>query len=246
MWPSPVLPARNEHRSAAGRLEEYDDSGLSPTRTGTVTARLDAFTFAGPAGRLEGLWKDAEGARAGSAVFAHPHPVHGGTLHNKVVFRAARCLSRAGYGVLRFNFRGVGLSDGRFNGGSGEVGDFRAALDEAERRGGTPIVAGGFSFGAATALSAIEGDARVRAFIGIGIPLASDYGKQLPVPRIPALFVVGSEDVFGPPALLRQWAGNAGTIVEIRGADHFLEGRLDELEPVVADFLKKQGPTKSR
>src|SRR6478672_2534838 len=89
MWPSPVLPARNERRSAAGRLEEYDDSGLSPTRTGTVTARLDAFTFAGPAGRLEGLWKDAEGARAGSAVFAHPHPVHGGTLHNKVVFRAA-------------------------------------------------------------------------------------------------------------------------------------------------------------
>jgi alpha/beta superfamily hydrolase len=245
MWPSPVLPAQNEHRSAAGRLEEYDDSGLSPTQAGTVTARLDAFTFPGPAGRLEGLWKDAEGARAGSAVFAHPHPVHGGTLHNKVVFRAARCLSRAGYGVLRFNFRGVGLSDGRFDGGSGEVDDFRAALDEAERRGGTPIVAGGFSFGAATALRAIDGDARVRAFIGIGIPLASEHGQALPVPRVPALFVVGSEDVFGPPALLRHWAGGVGTIVEIRGADHFLEGRLDELEPVVADFLKKLGPAGS-
>ena len=207
-----------------------------------MTARLDAFTFPGPAGRLEGLWKDADGVRVGSAVFAHPHPVHGGTLHNKVVFRAARCLSRAGYGVLRFNFRGVGLSDGRFDEGRGEVDDFRAALDEAERRGGTPIVAGGFSFGSAAALSAIDGDPRVRAFIGIGIPLASEHGQALPLPRVPALFVVGSEDVFGPPALLRQWAGAVGTIVEIRGTNHFLDGRLDELEPVVGDFLKKLSP----
>ena len=207
-----------------------------------MTARLDAFTFPGPAGRLEGLWKDAEGVRAGSAVFAHPHPVHGGTLHNKVVFRAARCLSRAGYGVLRFNFRGVGLSGGRFDDGRGEVEDFRAALDEAERRGGAPIVAGGFSFGSAAALSPIGGDPRVRAVIGIGIPLASEHGRALPLPNVPALFVVGSEDVFGPPELLRQWAGGVGTIVEIRGADHFLDGRLGELEPVIAQFLEKLSP----
>ncbi len=199
--------------------------------------RLDAFTFAGPAGRLEGLWKEAEGPRAGSAVFAHPHPVYGGTLHNKVVFRMARCLSRGSYGVLRFNFRGVGLSEGIFDSGAGEVEDFRAAVGEAERRGGTPIVAGGFSFGSAAALRAIVGDSRIRAFIGVGVPLVSVHRDSLPLPAVPALFVVGSEDVYGPPALLRAWAGDVGKIVEIRVADHFLEGRLDELERVVSEFL---------
>jgi alpha/beta superfamily hydrolase len=211
-----------------------------------MRGRLDAFTFPGPAGRLEGLWKDAEGPRAGSAVFAHPHPVHGGKLHNRVVFRAARCLSRAGYGVLRFNFRGVGFSEGTFDSGRGEVDDFRATLDEAERRGGAPIVAGGFSFGSAAALRAIDGDSRVRAFIGVGVPLASVHGDSLPLPRVPALFVVGSEDVYGPPALLTEWAGDVGRIVEIPGADHFLEGRLDELEGVISSFLGELGPAAAR
>lgn len=198
---------------------------------------MEAFLFPGPAGRLEGLWKDAEGARAGSAVFAHPHPLHGGTLHNKVVFRAARALSRAGYGVLRFNFRGVGLSDGRFDSGRGETEDYRAALDEAERRVGLPIVAGGFSFGAAVALKAMEGDRRVSAYVGAGVPLASESGAALPRPKVPALFVVGERDTFGPPALLREWAAGVGRIVEVPGADHFFEGRLDELERAIADFL---------
>jgi hypothetical protein len=219
-----------------GRPEEYDENRESPTRRLAVSGRLEALTFPGPAGRLEGLWKDAEGPQVGSAVFAHPHPLHGGTLHSKVVFRAARCLSRAGYGVLRFNFRGVGLSEGTFDSSRGEVDDFRAALDEAERRG-LPIVAGGFSFGSVAALRAIDGDPRVRAFIGVGVPLSSVQGNPPPLPRVPALFVVGSEDVHGPPALLRAWAGDVGRIVEIRGADHFVDGRLDELESVISNFL---------
>ena len=229
-----------------GRPEEYDENRESPTRRLAVSGRLEAFTFPGPAGRLEGLWKDAEGPRVGSAVFAHPHPLHGGTLHSKVVFRAARCLSRAGYGVLRFNFRGVGLSEGTFDSSRGEVDDFRAALDEAERRGGLPIVAGGFSFGSVAALRAIDGDLRVRAFIGVGVPLASVHDDPLPLPRIPALFVVGSEDVYGPPAFLRAWAGDVGRIVEIRGADHFLEGRLDELEGVISTFLAELATARTR
>jgi alpha/beta superfamily hydrolase len=206
-----------------------------------VTARLEAFLFAGPAGPLEGLWKDPEGAPAGSAVFAHPHPVHGGTLHNKVVFRAARALARAGYGVLRFNFRGVGSSAGRFDSGRGETDDYRAALDEAERRGGAPIVAGGFSFGSVVGLKAIEGESRVSAFIGVGVPLASEPGVGLPRPKVSALFVVGSNDIFGPPAMLREWAGNTGRIVEVPGADHFLEGRLEELERAMTQFLGELG-----
>src|SRR5512141_1532324 len=130
-----------------------------------MASSLTTVRFPGPAGRLEGLWKEASGPPRGSAVFAHPHPLHGGTLHNKVVFRATRALTAAGYGTLRFNFRGVGLSRGRHDAGRGEVEDFRAALDEAERLGGLPIVAGGFSFGAAAALRASAGDERVLALI---------------------------------------------------------------------------------
>jgi uncharacterized protein len=224
--------------------EEYFESLLSPTRAESTSGKLEAFSFPGPSGRLEGLWKEPEAARAGSAVFAHPHPLHGGTMHSKVVFRAARALSRAGYGVLRFNFRGVGLSDGRFDELRGEADDYRAALDEAQRRGGPPIVAGGFSFGAAAGLKAIDGDSRVTAFVGVGIPLASELGDGLPRPKVPALFVVGANDTFGPPALLRAWAAGTGRIVEVPGADHFLEGKLEELEEVISGFLRElQGKT---
>lgn len=202
-----------------------------------MTGRLRAFSFPGPAGSLEALWKEPEGAPAGSAVFAHPHPLHGGTLHNKVVFRASRALARAGYGVLRFNFRGVGLSEGQFAAGRRETEDFRAAMDESERRGGRPIVAGGFSFGAAVGLRAIEGDERVRAFVGVGVPLASEYASDLPRPRVPSLFVVGGNDAFGPPAMLREWARGVGRILQVPGADHFLDGRLDELEKAIGGFL---------
>src|SRR5688572_24462447 len=230
MCASPVLPD-------ARRPEEYADAGDSPTRERGSTGRLEAFLFRGPAGNLEGLWKEPEAVRAGSAVFAHPHPLHGGTLHNKVVFRAARALARAGYGVLRFNFRGVGVSQGRFDSGRGETEDFRAALDEAERRGGGPLVAGGFSFGSVAALRAIGGDARVRAFLGVGGPLASLRADPPPLPTVPALFVTGSEDVHGPPALLQEWARDAGRIIIVPGADHFLEGKLEALEAAIEEFL---------
>jgi uncharacterized protein len=227
-------------RGGPGAAEEYDEMGQSPTRVGmAATDRLEAFVFHGPAGKLEGLWKEPQGARRGSAVFAHPHPLHGGTLHSKVVFRAARALTRSGYGVLRFNFRGVGLSEGRYDEGVGETGDFRAALDEAQRRGGTPLVAGGFSFGSAVALRAIVGDPRVTAFIGVGVPLTSEVAASLPRPAVPALFVVGSDDRIGPAELLRRWASGVGRIVEVPGADHFLEGKLEVLEEAIAGFLEE-------
>jgi alpha/beta superfamily hydrolase len=219
------------------RPEEYADTGDSPTREHGSGGKLEAFLFRGPAGNLEGLWKEPQGARAGSAVFAHPHPLHGGTLHNKVVFRAAKALARAGYGVLRFNFRGVGLSQGRYDEGRGEADDFRGALEEAERRGGGPLIAGGFSFGSLAALRAIPGDSRVRALIVVGVPLASVKGDPPPLPAVPTLFVTGSEDVYGPPAELEEWAAGAGRIVIVPGADHFLEGKLDALEAAIRDFL---------
>ena len=192
------------------------------------------MTFAGPAGILEGLWKEAAGPRIGSAVFAHPHPLHGGTLHNKVVFRAAHALTAAGYGTLRFNFRGVGLSEGRGDAGRGEVEDFRAALDECERLGGLPIVAGGFSFGAAAALRAIAGDGRVVALVAAGLPLASE---NLPRPRVPALFITGERDAYSQPAVLADLADDSSEIVVVPDTDHFFEGKLPELERATARFL---------
>jgi alpha/beta superfamily hydrolase len=200
-------------------------------------SRVEAFRFAGPAGALEGLWKPGDPPHRGSALFAHPHPLHGGTLHNKVVFRAARALTSAGYDTLRFNFRGTGASEGRHDAGLGEKGDFRAAVDEAVRRGGTPTVAGGFSFGSAVALSAIPGDPRVAAFVGVGLPVGGYPGRSWGLPTVPAIFIVGERDAFGPPQMLRRALGEAARIVVVPGADHFFEGRLDDLESAVAAFL---------
>jgi alpha/beta superfamily hydrolase len=202
-----------------------------------VASQLKAVSFPGPAGTLEGLWKEACGPPRGSAAFAHPHPLHGGTLHNKVVFRAVQALTDAGYATLRFNFRGVGASQGRHDEGRGEIGDFSAALDEAQRLGGLPLVAGGFSFGSAVALRAVRSDERIAALVAVGLPLATLPRASLGKPHVPALFVTGERDTFGPPALLAEFVGSSGRVVIVPGADHFFEGKLGDLEDAIAGFL---------
>ena len=146
-------------------------------------------------------------------------------MHNKVVYRAAQALTRAGYDTLRFNFRGVGLSEGRYDAGRGEVEDFRAALDEAERTVGawTPIVAGGFSFGSAVGLKASAQDRRLAAFVALGLPLATESGRLVPRPpaSVPSLFVVGENDTFGPP-------GGSGALSR-RDASHGRHSRRGSL-----------------
>ena len=203
-----------------------------------MTERILAVAFPGPAGRLEGLWKEPSPPVRGSAVFAHPHPQFGGTLHSKVVYRAAKALTSAGYGTLRFNFRGVGASEGRYDAGRGETEDVRAAFDEAPRLGGLPLIAGGFSFGSAAALRASAGDSRVAAFVGVGLPVSTDSAEGVSVPTVPSLFVVGEHDTFGPPEALRHFLQDRAPMVVIPGADHFFAGRLEELERAVAEFLR--------
>jgi alpha/beta superfamily hydrolase len=206
-----------------------------------MTDRIETVFFDGPAGPIEGLWKDGVLPRRGSAVFAHPHPMGGGTMHNKVVYRAARALVANGFSTLRFNFRGVGLSEGEHDAGHGETDDVRAAFDEALRRGGPPLVAGGFSFGSAAALRAAKGDARIAAFLGIGVPVASASFEDtpLPDPGIRALFVTGERDTYGPPDRVREWlASSDAEVVIVGGADHFFAGRLDALEESVGTFLR--------
>lgn len=202
-----------------------------------MAGRLHSVVFAGPAGRLEGLWREPEGPLRGSAVFAHPHPLGGGTMHNKVAYRVAQELARAGWAALRFNFRGVGLSEGRHDAGRGEADDFRAAVDLAERTHGLPMIAGGFSFGSAVALRELATDPRPFAVIAVGLPLATDSGRDVPFPAIPALFVTGERDGYGPPESLERYVAGRARVAIVPGADHFFEGRLDALGEALAEFL---------
>jgi alpha/beta superfamily hydrolase len=158
-------------------------------------------------------------------------------MHNKVAYRAAQELARAGWAALRFNFRGVGLSEGGHDAGRGEVEDFRAAVDVAERTHGLPLVAGGFSFGSAVALREIADDSRASAVLAIGLPLATDSGRDVPFPSAPALFVTGERDGYGPPAVLERWVAGRARVVIVPGADHFFEGRLDALGAAISEFL---------
>lgn len=160
-------------------------------------------------------------------------------MHFKVVFRIARALSRAGYGVLRFNFRGVGASEGRHGGGIGEREDFRAALEEAERRGGAPLMAAGFSFGSVVALAVGSGDPRVTALIGAGAPIDRWRFEGIGPVAKPTLLISGSRDSFGDAGALEQLGRERFAevrIVLVDGADHFFTDRLDEVESAVFDF----------
>ena len=139
-------------------------------------ASNETFDFAGPAGRLEAVLVHPEGPPVAAAVVCHAHPLHGGMMHFKVVYRAAKALQSAGLAVLRFNFRGVGRSEGAHDHGTGEQEDARAALFEMQGRfPGLPLVLGGFSFGSAVALGVAARDARVRAVFALGYPLLLSF-----------------------------------------------------------------------
>ena len=173
----------------------------------------------------------------------HPHPLHGGTMHTKAVYRAAQAMSDAGLAALRFNFRGVGRSTGSFDGGVGEVEDARAALDcMAGRFPGLPLVAGGFSFGSLAALRAGAAHEGVAAMIGVGLAFDRyDYGF-LAEARSPLLIVQGERDEFGSGARATEFArrlGGPAEAVVIPGADHYFHGHFDELRRGIRRFLTR-------
>src|SRR5450759_886537 len=135
------------------------------------TSSIRSLFLAGPAGRLEALLNAGLPGATHAALVCHPHPLFGGTLHNKVVFHTMKALNSFGFPVLRFNFRGAGLSQGEHDQGNGEVDDVRAALDWLDTEYHLPLLFAGFSFGAAVGLRAACSDARVRAVIGVGTPV---------------------------------------------------------------------------
>ena len=197
--------------------------------------------FEGPAGRLVGVLKRALGATA-AAVVCHPHPQYGGTLYNKVVYRAARALHAAGLTVLRFNFRGVERSTGTHDEGRGELLDVQAAVDAAvaARTGDEPLVLAGWSFGADMTLA--THDARLAGWIGIAPPLRfrTDFEAVGHDPR-PKLLVLGQHDEFREPASVVEATADwdATEIDVIAGASHFFVGRTDRVVDAVGTFVER-------
>lgn len=200
----------------------------------------ETFDLAGPAGRLESILNvPAEGVPVrGAAVICHAHPLHGGMMHFKVIFRAAKALQSQGVAVLRFNFRGVGRSEGVHDNGVGEQGDARAALSEMVRRfPQAPLILGGFSFGSAMAAKVAATDPRVKAVLILGFPVTR-IGNTADLGHIhqPTLFVQGSDDEFGPGHSIRNVVAalpQPHKLEVIEGADHFFTGRLDELQTAI-------------
>jgi alpha/beta superfamily hydrolase len=185
----------------------------------------------GPAGRLEALLNSGRPDAPFSALVCHPHPAGGGTMHNKVVYHAMKALTSFGLPVLRFNFRGVGLSQGKHDHGHGEQDDVRAALGWLDAEFHRPILFAGFSFGAQIGLRVCCGDARVAGLIALGLPVRAGgrdftYGflSQCSAPK---LFINGDHDQFAPRDLLTavcQRAPEPKRLVWIEGADYLFQG----------------------
>jgi alpha/beta superfamily hydrolase len=202
-----------------------------------VPRRIESHDLPGPAGRLEALVEEPEGAPRLAAVVCHPHPLFGGTMHNKVVYRMARALRHAGCIVLRFNFRGVGRSEGEHGDLVGEVEDARSALAWLQDRyPELPYALGGFSFGARaiTSLGCELGGAEW--LLAAGLPTRHGPNEFLESCATRKIFVQSTNDQYGPrPEFERQYERFAAPkqLLWVESADHFFAGALDAFEDVV-------------
>jgi alpha/beta superfamily hydrolase len=210
------------------------------------THHIRNFFLEGPAGRLEAiLWTPSAAAPPPlAAVVCHPHPLFGGTMHNKVVYQTAKSLDALGIPVLRFNFRGAGFSEGVHDRGHGEQGDVRAALDFlASEFPGVPLLLAGFSFGSWVGMRVGCEDLRVSRLIGLGVPVNSTDFSFLRQCNKRKLFVHGSNDEHGAigkvKALIPTLPGENHLVV-VEDADHFFAGKLDQLDRAIDEWLSKE------
>jgi uncharacterized protein len=212
-----------------------------------ISSSIRSLFLDGAAGHLEALLNAGNASATHAGLVCHPHPLYGGTLHNKVVFHAMKALNSFGFPVLRFNFRGTGRSQGEHDHGAGEVDDVRAALDWLDGEFHLPIIFAGFSFGAAVGLRAACADSRVEAVIALGLPVAPlddrtyDFGFLHSCTK-PKLFVSGSRDQFGPRAELEKLVvtlSEPKKLMIVEGADHFFEGRMRELRETIEAWLRE-------
>jgi alpha/beta superfamily hydrolase len=213
--------------------------------------------LSGTAGKLEAILWSVSGEKEGepplAAVVCHPHPLYGGTMHNKVVYQAAKTIHRFRLPVLRFNFRGAGLSEGAHDQGRGEKEDVRTALDFlASEYPAVPLLLAGFSFGSWVGLHAGCEDPRVEELIGLGLPvgeLGNRVFSYLDRCNKPKLLVSGEFDRFGPPANLRGMVEQLPSQVKqntavaiVPGGDHFFAGHLPELDRAISAWLVERHP----
>jgi len=197
-----------------------------------------------PHGRLEGILKEPRLDLRGAALVLHPHPLGGGTMHNKVVFRAAAALNDAGLVTLRVNFRGVGQSTGTHDDGHGERDDVRASIDYlAEHYRDRDITLCGFSFGARVGLEVGIADDRIARLISIGTPVDKYDFSFLEGCRKPILFVHGEHDEYGDVDRLRELVAKIKAPTElkiIQGAGHFFDDQLNELKAAITQWASIQ------
>jgi alpha/beta superfamily hydrolase len=204
---------------------------------------IESFFLEGEAGRLEALLNLGIPDAPYACVVCHPHPLFGGTMHNKVVFHAMKALNSFGFPVLRFNFRGTGLSAGQHDEGRGEIEDVKTALAWLKQEFALPIFFAGFSFGSATGLRAACPDPEVKALISIGTPVEAE-GRLYSYSFLhncakPKLFVSGDRDQYGPHALLEDVVAQAAEpkeLVFVPG-DHFFEGHLSEMRMTIESWV---------
>lgn len=210
------------------------------------STQIQSLYLDGPAGRLEALLNAGRPGAEYAALVCHPHPLYGGTMHNKVVFHAMKVLNGLGFPALRFNFRGAGRSDGQHDEGRGERDDVRTALDWLHCEFHLPIIFAGFSFGASVGARVCCPDDRVRALISLGTPVqvegrAYQY-RFLEGCAKPKLLVSGDRDPFGPKEILEEIVARAAPpkeLVFIMGAGHFFEKKLPDLRHTIEDWVKR-------
>jgi alpha/beta superfamily hydrolase len=197
-----------------------------------------------PQGHLEGILKPEEEGTAPQyvSVICHPHPLYGGTMHNKVVFKVAQTLQSMNIPALRFNFRGVGRSSGSYDEGRGEMDDVRYALEFLSRRyPGVPALIAGFSFGAFVALRVAAVDDRAQAMIGLGVPGRWFGNDTLQGCHKPKLLIHGAQDDVAPYEAALQWFEQVPapkSMVAVPGADHFFQNHLDEVQVILISFVQ--------
>jgi alpha/beta superfamily hydrolase len=207
--------------------------------------KIESLFLAGPAGRLEALLEEPDQPAIGIALVCHPHPQHGGTMHNKVVFRVAKGLRRSGHVVMRFNYRGVNLSEGAYAHGEGELDDARIALNVLlSRYPALPLTLAGFSFGSRIALrmgcaQSFSGSLAPRRVIAVGFPTVYKDRAFLDNCTVPRIFIQSTHDQYGPVEELRPMVEalpEPKQLIWIEAEDHFFAGALEQLEESVTQL----------
>ena len=216
-----------------------------------MSRRIESLFLTGPAGKLEAILEEPEvGEPVEAALVCHPHPQHGGTMHNKVVYRLARGLRKTGCVVLRFNFRGVNLSEGEYGRGIGETEDARTALEELRRRyPNLPALVGGFSFGSRVALKLAASDGVLTRVIAAGFPTKYPNHDFVYKVGIPKFFVQSTNDEFGPKPQFQEFFDSLPQpkqLTWVEAENHFFRNGLDEYEREISRIGNLRGSAAPR